>query len=120
MTSRSESPRFIAVNRVRQGKEQEFETFLQDTVASAVEQRRPHLTDMWEVLRPALDQGNDGTAAYIFLFYGNAPLDDWELGRLFTEAYGDEAATRLGEKWSQLLDGGEQAIHYLNGVLPLK
>ena len=118
--TRSESPRFIAVNRVRQGKEQEFETFLQDSVASAVEQRRPHLTDMWEVLRPALDQGNDGTAAYIFLFYGNAPLDDWELGRLFTEAYGDEAATRLGEKWSQLLDGGEQAIHYLNGVLPLK
>ena len=119
MTTRSDTIRFIAVNRVKQGKEQEFETFLRDTVAPAVEQRRPHLTDMWEVLRPAHDQDNDGTAAYIFLFHGDAPLDDWELGQLFTEAYGDEDANRLSEQWSQLLDG-EQGIHYLGGVLPVK
>jgi hypothetical protein len=41
------------------------------------------------------------------------------LDRLFTEAYGDEEATRIGEQWSQLLDG-EQDIHYLSGVLPMK
>jgi hypothetical protein len=119
MTTRNDTLRFIAVNRVKEGKEQEFETFLRDTVAPAVEQRRPHQTDMWEVLRPAQNQDSDGTAAYIFLFYGDAPLDDWELDRLFTEAYGDEEATRIGEQWSQLLDG-EQDIHYLSGVLPMK
>jgi hypothetical protein len=41
------------------------------------------------------------------------------LGHLFTEAYGDEEATRLGEQWAQLLDG-EQGIHYLSGVLAVK
>ena len=119
MPTASDTLRFIAVNRVKQGREQEFETFLRDTVAPAVEQRRPHLTDMWEVLRPAQDQDTDGTAAYVFLFYGEAPLEDWELGRLFAEAYGDEDANRLGEQWSQLLDG-EQGIHYLGGLLPVK
>jgi hypothetical protein len=119
MTTRREIPRFIAVTRVKQGKDDEFEMFLRDTVAPAVQQRRPHQTDMWEVLRPAQDQDTDGTTAYIFLFYGDAPLDDWELGHLFTEAYGDEEATRLGEQWAQLLDG-EQGIHYLSGVLAVK
>ena len=119
MTTRRETPRVIAVTRVQQGKEDEVETFLRDTMAPAVRQRRPHLTDMWEVLRPAQDQDTDGTAAYVFLFYGDAPREDWELGRLFAEAYGDEEATRRGEQWSQLLDG-EQGVHYLSGVLPME
>ena len=35
MTTRRETPRVIAVTRVQQGKEDEVETFLRDTVAPA-------------------------------------------------------------------------------------
>lgn len=118
MTAGSNTPRFIAINRVRKGKEQEFEDFLRDKAAPAVQRVQPHLADMWEVLRPAHDQGSDGTAAYVFLFYGDAPLEEWDLGGLLTEAYGEEEATRLGEKWLQLLEG-EQSIHHLGGLLPM-
>ena len=76
MTTR-ETPRLLSVTPVKSGREQEFEAFIRDVIVPAVSQHRPHLTGQWQSLRPEDDLHGDGTRAYAFLFYGDAPVDDW-------------------------------------------
>ena len=109
-----ETPALIAVTPVKAGREAEFEAFVQDVIVPAVQQARPHLTGMWQTVRPALDQPSDGPPAYVFLFYGGAPISDWDLETLLPAAYGDEEGA---ERFREFVDfeDGQQTIYFLGG-----
>lgn len=117
MATHRESPRFIAVTRIKAGREQEFEG-LMPVIAAAHEQARPHLGGQWQLLRPDLNEkGTDGEPVYLFLFYGDVPLDDWELDRLLIEAHGEEEGQRLSRQFDDCCDG-EQEVYAFAGEVP--
>jgi hypothetical protein len=113
MTAR-ESPRLLSLTRVKAGREQEFEDFIREVVVPAVREHRPHLTGQWQSLRPEPDQHGDGMSAYVFIFHGNAPIEDWDLESLFTTAFSEEDAARRWHEWSELVDG-DQIVVYFSG-----
>ena len=105
-----DAAKFIALTRVRPGREQEFEGLIPALVA-AQEQARPDLDDQWQLLRP------DGEApAFLFLFYGDASIEEWDIERLCVEALGDEEGRRLAERILDCLDG-EQDVYAFSGAI---
>lgn len=113
MATRRESPRFVAVTRVKAGREQEFEGLI-PVIAAAHEKARRHLSGQWQLLRPDTDEKSGDAAVYLFLFYGDVPLEEWELERLFIEAHGEEDGRRLSEQFDDCCDG-EQAVYAFSG-----
>jgi len=111
-----ETPQFVAVTRVKPGREQEFES-LMPIIAAAHAQARPHIKDEWRLLRP--DRGNSEADApvYLFMFYGDGNLDDWELRQLFLDTHGDDDGKRLFDQFYDCLDG-EQDVYAFSGEVP--
>lgn len=112
MESRN-APKFMAVTSVRAGREADFEKFVREVIAPAVQRERPELADMWQTLRPTREPVEGDTRAYVFVFYGDATLDDWELTTLFTAVYGDEEGARRHEEFVDMMD--EQTVYSFDG-----
>jgi hypothetical protein len=114
--SEREAPQLVAVTKVKAGREAAFEAFVTDVVIPAVRRGKPHLADMWQAVRPAPDQSGDGARAYIFLFYGDTPIDEWGLAPMFATAFGEQAGAQRLTEFEELLDGG-QMIYVLDGAI---
>lgn len=110
--------RFLAVNRVKAGREQEYEAFVREVIVPVTERLQPHLAGNWQALRPAQDQTEGAISAYGFAFYGDASLEDWDLERMWAEADGDEEASKRMRQFTDLIDG-EQTVYGFGGELPL-
>ncbi len=111
-----EVPRFVAITPVKADRQTDFESFVSNVVAPAVRKAHPELDGLWRVLRP-VGATADGVAAYAILFHGEPSLDDWDLGTLLTEAYGDEDGPRRMAELEELL-AAEQEVHEFSGLLP--
>jgi hypothetical protein len=111
-----EAPRLIAVTRVRTGREAEFEAFVRDVVTPAAERMKPHLADQWQLVRPAKHPPSDAAApAYLFLFYGDAPYDEWDLEDVLPAAYGEDDGRRHLQALEEMIDG-EQTVFAVEPV----
>ena len=110
-----ESTSGIAINHVKAGREEEFEAFLRDVIGVAAQRVRPHLVDKFQALRP-VKSGVDGPSPYFFLFYGDDPEEDWDLDRMFREAYGDDEGHRRSQQWLDLLEGEQENYDFSDEV----
>ena len=111
-----QTPRLLSVTPVKPGREQEFENFIRDVIVPAARENRPHLMGQWQTLRPESDLHGDGTRAYAFLFYGDAPVEDWDVDTLLTTAFGEDEGERRLRQWTELIDG-DQTIVYVAGEI---
>jgi hypothetical protein len=103
-----EEPRYIALTPVKTERRADFESFIREVIVPAVEKARPDLAGRWQVLRPA-ETAAGGDENYALLFYGDATLEEWDLGTLLTAAYGeDDGHARLDEFQDFL--SGEQLV----------
>lgn len=114
--SARETPRLLSLTPVKAGREDEFEAFLRDVIVPATQQHRPHLVGQWQTFRPEDDLHGDGTRAYVFAFYGDAPLDDWDVDTLLTAALGEEEGQRRVQEWVDLIDGGQTNVYVAGEV----
>ncbi len=110
----TETPRYLAPTPVKRGREEEFESFIRDVIVPAVRLARPDLADQWQALRPSNDQGHDETRSYVFVFYGHAPIEDWDLDTLLPAALGQDEGTRRSKQFNEFVDG-EQILYSLDG-----
>jgi hypothetical protein len=117
MVATRDAARWILLTPVKPNRQDEFEDFIRDVIVPAVKQVRPHLIGMWQTLRPAEQGAQDELTMYGLLFYGDAPLSDWDLETLLVEAYGAEEGARLDREFEGFL-AGEQQVHAFSGALP--
>lgn len=117
MATQREAPRFVAVTRIERGRTQEFERLI-PALSAAVEQVRPHLSGRWQLLRPDTDDESSDVAAYVFLFYGDVPLDEWDIEALCKEALGEEEGRQLAEQVLDCFDD-EQDVYAISGEVAL-
>jgi hypothetical protein len=122
MSAQREVPRFMALTRVKPGRADEFETFLREVVAPAIAQARPHASGLWQTLIP--DASNElsnidaeGVAAaptgtYVFVFYGDLSLAEWDLGPLFTEVHGEEQGNNLARQFEDFVEGDQVVLQF--------
>jgi hypothetical protein len=113
MGTQRDPAKYIAVTRVRRGREEGFESLI-PALAAAVAQARPHLSGQWQLLRPDRDQDSPDGAVYLFLFYGPATLDEWDVEGICIESLGEGEGRRLAEQILGCLDG-EQEVHTFSG-----
>jgi hypothetical protein len=116
MVATRDAARWILLTPVKPNSQAEFEGFIRDVIVPAVKQIRPHLMGMWQTLRPAEQGAQDELTMYGLLFYGDAPLSDWDRETLLVEAYGAEEGTRLDREFEGFL-AGEQQVHAFSGAL---
>jgi hypothetical protein len=114
-----ETPSFMAATPIKPGREADFESFVRAVIAPAAQQARPDLLGMVELLRPATQPPEGATSAYMFVFYGDAPLDDWYLPAILTSVYGEEEGNRLHEQFHDFLVDGSQTIYCFADAMPL-
>ena len=107
-------PRYVLATHVKEGRDDDFETFMREVVAPADVQARPHLVGKWQLLRPAADQPEGATRAWLMFFDGPSALDDWNLEPLFEEAYGVDKAREHMQYFDDMVDG-EQTVYALDG-----
>jgi molybdopterin-guanine dinucleotide biosynthesis protein A len=124
MAAERDVPSFMALTKVKPERADEFETFVREVVVPAAVQARPQAAGLWQTLRP--DTSGDpspfdaqGTAAgsantYVFVFYGDLPMMDWELGSMFTDVHGEEKGRQLIEQFEDFLQG-EQVVLPFSG-----
>ena len=108
------SPRYVLATSVKAGRDDDFETFMRDVVVPAEVQARPHLAGMWQLMRPAADQPEGCTRAWLMFFQGPSALDDWNLEPLFDEAYGVDASREHMQYFEDMVEG-EQTVYALDG-----
>ena len=80
------TPRYVVATYVKAGRDDDFERFMREVVVPAEVRARPHQVGMWHLMRPATDQPEGVTRAWLMTFYGPSTLDDWSLEPLFDEA----------------------------------
>jgi hypothetical protein len=107
-------PRYVVVTHVKAGRDDDFERFMRDVVVPAEVRARPHQVGMWHLLRPATDQPEGVTRAWLMTFYGPSTLDDWSLEPLFDEAYGADASREHIRHFEDMVDG-EQTVYAVDG-----
>ena len=112
------SPRYVLATHVKAGRDDDFETFMREVVVPAEVQARPHLVGMWKLMRPAADQPEGCTRAWLMFFQGPSALDDWNLEPLFDEVYGVDASREHMQYLEDMVDG-EQTAYALDGESPL-
>ena len=110
----SSPPRYVVATHVKVGRDDDFETFLRGVVVPAEVQARPHLSGMWQLMRPAADQPEGCTRAWLMFFQGPSALDDWNLEPLFDEAYGADASREHMQYFEDMVEG-EQTVYALDG-----
>jgi hypothetical protein len=108
------SPRYVVATYVKAGRDDDFERFMRDVVVPAEARARPHQVGMWHLLRPAPDQPEGCTRAWIMTLHGPSTLDDWDLEPLFDEAYGAGASREHLRTFEDMVDG-EQIVYALDG-----
>ena len=114
----TDSPRFVVATRVKAGRDSDFEQFLREVVVPAEAKARPHQLGMWHLLRPAEDQPDGASRAWLMTFHGLSDLDDWNLEPLFEEAYGAELSREHLARFEDIVDG-EQTVYALAGEVEL-
>jgi hypothetical protein len=115
---RTDSPRFVIATFVKPGRDSDFEQFMRDVVLPAEKQVRPHQVGMWHLHRPADDQQEGVSRAWLMTFHGPSALDDWNLEPLFDEAYGTEASQEHLAHFADMVEG-EQVVYALSGEVEL-
>ena len=108
------SPRYVLATRVKAGRDDDFETFMREVVVPAGARARPHLVGRWQLMRPAAEQPDGGTRAWLMFFQGPSDLDDWNLEPLFDEAYGVDASREHMQYFEDMVEG-EQTVYALDG-----
>src|SRR3954447_7720189 len=101
--------RFICPTYVKPERVQEFEAFVDDVLAPAVQRYHPELVDDYTMQRPATDAPEGAQDAYVLLFYGDHPWEAWDVKALLTEAHGAEEAERLDKQFEDMM-AGEQLV----------
>ena len=109
--------RFVAVTRVKRARA--GVRAIHATITAALDRARPHLKDQWQLLWPDTADTGDDAAVYLLRFYGDAPLDDWELDQLFVDSHGEDDGKRLVEQLSRCLDG-EHNVYVFSGEVPTR
>jgi hypothetical protein len=96
--------RYVAINHVSADQAADFDALVRDVVIPLVQRIRPHLADRWTYHVPETSETDIGKdLAYAMLFFGEDPLDNWDLEPFFIEGYGEEEGRRLNEKFENLL-----------------
>jgi hypothetical protein len=106
--------RFVVATYVKEGRDDEFETFMRDVVVPAEKKARPHQAGMWHLMRPASDQPEGVTRAWILTLHGPSTRDEWNLEPLFDEAYGADASREHIRYFEDMVEG-EQTVYALDG-----
>ena len=73
------SPRYVLATYVKAGRDDDFEEFMREVVVPAEVQARSNQVGMWQLMRPAADQPEGCTRAWLMFFCGPSTLDDWNL-----------------------------------------
>jgi hypothetical protein len=87
----------LGLNPVRADRADDFERFLAQAVLPAVRAQRPDLDGRWRVMRSS--GSSDDVLTYVFMLEGGSLAEDWELGILLADHYGEEEADRLIKDW---------------------
>jgi hypothetical protein len=87
----------VVLHPVQAERAGDFERFVTDVVAPAVQAQRPDLDGRWRVLR----SGNavNGVVTFAFLLEGGSLTEDWELGVILPAHHGQQEADRLFAEW---------------------
>ena len=117
MTTRG-ALRYVVATFVKEGRDDDFERFMRDVVVPAGARARPHQVGMWHLMRPAADQPEGVTRAWLITLYGPSTLDDWSLEPLFDEAYGADASRNHILYFEDMIDG-EQIVYAVDGEIAL-
>jgi hypothetical protein len=107
-------PRYVVATHVKVGRDDDFETFMREVVVPAEARVRPDLSGMWQLIRPAADQPEGCTRAWLMFFQGPSALNDWNLEPLFDEAYGGDASHEHMQYFEDMVEG-EQTVYALDG-----
>ncbi len=98
----ADPPKHIYLNPVRADRAEEFEDWLRSVVAPpAVEEQRPDLEGLYQVLRST--QADDGTVVFAFVLTGGDE-SDWDLEPLLERALGPEGAERSLREMRDMLE----------------
>ena len=106
----TDSLRFVVATQVKTGRDDDFEEFMRDVVVPAQVRARPRQVGMWHLMRPATDQPEGCSRAWIMTFHGPSTLDDWNLEPLFVEAYGADASREHLRHFEDMVEG-EQTVY---------
>ena len=87
----------VILQPVQAERADDFERFLSDVVAPAVQARRPELGPRWRVLRSV--ETSQGVATFVILLEGGSLTEDWELDELLPAHFGEQEAQRLMAEW---------------------
>jgi hypothetical protein len=112
------SLRYVVATHVKAGRDDDFERFMRDVVVPAGVRARPHQVGMWHLMRPAADQPEGVTRAWLITLCGPSTLDDWSLEPLFDEAYGADASRDHIRYFEDMIDG-EQIVYAVDGEIAL-
>jgi hypothetical protein len=93
----SGEPTHLVLTPVREARAADFERFLAEVVAPAIDVRRPDLSTRWQVLRAAGSVA--GAVTFVFLLHGGSLMGDWDLDALLAAHYGEDGADRLAREW---------------------
>ena len=116
-------PSALALTSIQPERAEEFEAFVRDVVVPAVRQARPQAEGLWELWRPTAESSqvvNSPRVApappstYAFVFFGDLPLDDWDLVPVFTEVHGEDRGGDLNRQFEDFIVGDQQ-IHQFSG-----
>ena len=114
----TDSPRYVVATFVKAGRDDDFERFMRHVVVPAQARVRPHQVGMWQLLRPASDQPEGASRAWLMTFRGTSLIDDWNLQSLFDEAYDADTAREHLTYFEDMVDG-EQTLYALDGEVTL-
>jgi hypothetical protein len=89
----------VVLHPVQAERARDFERFLTDVVAPAVQAERPDLDQRWRVMRSA--ETANGVVTFAFLLEGGSLTDDWELDVILPAHYGEQEAARLIGEWAE-------------------
>ena len=89
----------VVLQPVQAERADDFQRFLSDVVAPAVQAQRPELGQRWRVLRSV--ETSKGVATFVILLEGGSLTEDWELDELLPAHYGEQEAKRLMAEWSE-------------------
>ena len=87
----------VVLQPVQAERARDFERFLSDVVAPAVQAQRPDLGQRWRVLRSV--ETAKGVVTFVILLEGGSLTQDWELDELLPAHYGEQEAKRLIGEW---------------------
>ena len=108
------SPRFVVATHVRAGRDSDFERFLHDVVVPAEVQARPHQVGMWRLLRPAADQPEGATRAWLMIFSGRSNPDlasriDARVARVSVRSEMSSFSQRSSSLWQRAIPNSTRA-----------